>query len=306
MNQLLSSDQIIVGKFSTDDRIKETDIQFMPPTLVPADQFTIQTLTDAYNQTRVDYMVPMPLNAARLAEYIQIYDVNMERSVVAMAGEQILGINMIGDRDGCSWVTRLGVLPVKRRQGSGEAMTRYLLEMSLQLGHHQTILEVIKNNIPAHTLFKKLNFHEIRELLVMRRPPNGDYKTPNGKIEWLSGNAAIDVLGTYPTSLPWTNQPETYINAGDAQGIRCELPEGHRGWMIFRKQKFYLTHFVLHTEAGDPPKVAQALLANLHNKYPILDTHIENIAEDDPHLPVFHDFGYLEAFRRIEMYRDAC
>jgi ribosomal protein S18 acetylase RimI-like enzyme len=283
---------------------KVSEEEFMPPTLVPADQFTIQTLTDAYNQTRVDYMVPMPLNAARLAEYIEVYDINMERSVVAMAGEQILGINMIGDRTGRSWVTRLGVLPVKRRQGSGEAMTRYLLEMSQQLGHGRAILEVIKNNVPAHTLFKKLNFYEIRELLILRRPPNGDYKTPDAKIKWLPANAAIDLLGTYPVALPWTNHPETFINAGDAAGMRCELPDGDRGWMIFRKQKFYLTHFVMYTEAGDPIKVTQALLANLHNKYPILDTHIENIAADDPHLPVFYDFGYLEAFRRIEMYRD--
>jgi len=305
MNQFICKDQTMVGEYSLDCQQKETEIHFMPPTLVPADQFTIRALTDAYNQTRVDYMVPMPLNAARLAEYVHIYDVDMERSVVAMAGEQILGINMIGDRNGCSWVTRLGVLPVKRRQGSGEAMTRYLLEMSHQLGHQQALLEVIKNNVPAHRLFKKLNFHEIRELLILRRPPNGDYETPQGKIDWLTANNAIDLLGTYPIPLPWTNQPETYINAGDAQGIRCELPEGHRGWMVFRKQKFYLTHFVLYTEAGDPTKVARALLANLHNKYPILDTHIENIVEDDPHLPVFHDFGYLEAFRRIEMCRNA-
>jgi ribosomal protein S18 acetylase RimI-like enzyme len=247
----------------------------------------------------------MPLNAARLAEYVRNYDVDMERSVVAMAGNQVLGINMIGVRNGHSWITRLGVLPVKRRQGSGEAMTRYLLEMSHQLGHPRAILEVIKNNIPAHTLFKKLNFYEIRELLILRRPPNGDYETPPARIEWLESSDAIDLLGTYPHALPWTNQPETYIHAGDALGLRCELPEGQRGWMIFRKQKFYLTHFVLHTEAGDPLRVAQALLSNLHNRYPILDTHVENISEDDPHLPVFWNFGYLEAFRRIEMYRDA-
>lgn len=276
----------------------------MPPTLIPASQFSIQNLTDAYNQTRVDYMVPMPLNAARLAEYVHIYDVDMERSVVAMAGEQMLGINMLGSREGRSWVTRLGVLPVKRRQGAGEAMTRYLLEMSRQLGYPRAILEVIKNNVPAHTLFRKLGFYETRELLVLRRPPNGDYATPLGQVEWLGPNAGIDLLTDYPEPLAWTNQPETYIHAGDAQGLRCELPEGHKGWLLFRKQRFYLTHFVLHTEAGDPVQVAHALLANLHNQFPNLDTHAENIAADDPHLPAFWDFGYLEAFRRIEMYRD--
>jgi len=289
---------------STDLWQEEIEVAFTPPTLVPASKFSIETLTEAYNQTRVDYMVPMPLNADRLREYISIYDINLERSVVAMDGEQILGINMIGLREGRSWVTRLGVLPVKRRRGAGEDMTRYLLDMSEQVEHKRTILEVIKNNVPAHTLFRKLGFYEIRELLILRRPPNGDYETPAGEITWLDANSAIDLLVRYPHPLPWTNQPETFINAGDALGLQCELPEGHSGWMIFRKQKFYLTHFILHTETGDPLRVAQALLSNLHNKYPILDTHIENITEDDPHLPVLQDFGYFEAFRRIEMYHD--
>jgi len=61
---------------------------------------------------------------------------------------------------------------------------------------------------------------------------------------------------------------------------------------------------VLHTETGDPLQCARALLADLHSRYPRRDTHTENIATDDPHLPVFWEFGYLEAFRRIEMYRD--
>ena len=79
---------------------KGLEVAFVPPTLVHASEFSIETLTDAYNQTRVDYMVPMPLNADRLREYVSIYDIDMERSVVAMAGEQILGINMIGSATG--------------------------------------------------------------------------------------------------------------------------------------------------------------------------------------------------------------
>jgi hypothetical protein len=46
--------------------------------LIPASQFTLDELTGIYNQTRVDYMVPMPMNAARLAEYISVYDVDLD------------------------------------------------------------------------------------------------------------------------------------------------------------------------------------------------------------------------------------
>ncbi len=52
--------------------------------LVPASRFTIEQLTAIYNQTRVDYLVPMPMNARRLQEYITAYDVRLEHSLVAM------------------------------------------------------------------------------------------------------------------------------------------------------------------------------------------------------------------------------
>jgi hypothetical protein len=35
--------------------------------LVKASEYSVEELTEAYNQTRVDYMVPMPMNKARLA-----------------------------------------------------------------------------------------------------------------------------------------------------------------------------------------------------------------------------------------------
>jgi ribosomal protein S18 acetylase RimI-like enzyme len=276
----------------------------MPRQLLPANQFTIDALTNAYNQTRVDYLVPMPFNVARLAEYIKIYNVDMDRSVVATDGEQILGINMLGRRADLSWITRLGVLPVRRRKGTGEAMMRYLLEKSDELGHPHCVLEVIKNNAPAYQLFKKLKFYETRELLILRRAPNGPMTPPKGDLVWFSSHQALDVLARYPNNLPWLNQIETFQQSDDTLGLRCKLPNGDCGWLVFRKQKFYLTHLVLHTEQGDPIRVAKALLTYLHLRYPIQDTHTENIPLDDPHLPAFWDLGYFEVFRRIEMCRD--
>jgi len=274
----------------------------MPLNLVPASQFSLETLTQAYNQTRVDYIVPMPMNAARLGEYIRIYDVDMDRSVVALKDEEILGINMLALRPGRSWITRLGVLPASRRQGAGNAMMTYLLERSAEAGHGLCMLEVIEGNKPAHKLFVKHGFEETRQLLILRRPPE-QTDAPDCSLTWLDFDAALDLLGHYPGSLAWTNQAETYLNTGDAMGLRCELSRGDRGWMVFRKQRFYLSHFVLHTEAGDPFRVAYALLRLVHGRFPGLDTHTENIASDDPHLPAFWDLGYVEAFRRIEMVR---
>ena len=111
-----------------------------PVQLLPAHRFTIAQLTAAYNQTRVDYLVPMPMNAARLAEYIHVYDVDLGASVVALEGDTPLGLAMLGVRPGRSWITRLGVLPTARRHGVGRALMEALLETSDRRGFPFTVL----------------------------------------------------------------------------------------------------------------------------------------------------------------------
>ena len=50
---------------------------------VPASQYTYQQLADVYNQTRIDYIVPMPMNAKRMQEYIDHYDLDLDNSIIA-------------------------------------------------------------------------------------------------------------------------------------------------------------------------------------------------------------------------------
>jgi ribosomal protein S18 acetylase RimI-like enzyme len=269
--------------------------------LAPASQFTIEEITLAYNQTRIDYMVPMPMNVARLASYVKVYDIDMERSWVAVDGDKILGLAMLGVRPGRTWVTRLGVLPVHRRAGTGEALTRALLAETRALGRPAALLEVIKGNQPAHALFQKVGFRETRELYILRRPPGQPPGDPPGRANWLEKEEALDLLCGHPVRPAWTNEIDSFINAGDAQGLEVHLGGGERGWMAFRRQKFLLSHFVLRTESGDPRRVAGALVAHLYSRFPHIDTFVENVPASDEHLPALMTLGFMEVFRRVEM-----
>ena len=273
--------------------------------LIPADQFTIEELAAIYNQTRVDYMVPMPMNAARLAEYIATYDVKLEHSLVATTtdGEK-LGVIMLGVRKGRAWITRLGVLPNTRRGGIGKALFEGLLKQSARLSIDFHMLEVIKNNIPAHQLFLKFGFREIGELLVLRRSPLTQPQDPVvADAQRLDRADALVLVGHDRGTQPWTNQSESLFNAKEVSGLRLTLADGSRGWLVYQRQKFLLTRFAFKTEAGDPARVTYALLSHLHHQYPRLDTQIENIKINDPHLPAFYEMGYIESFRRIEMWQ---
>jgi len=270
--------------------------------LISAAQFTIQELVDLYNQTRVDYLVPMPMNADRLAEYIRDFDVDLSCSCVARAADgQVLGLGMVGVRENRSWITRLGVLPVTRRSGAGAALMDYMLEKADALNLEETHLEVIKNNEPAYKLFLKKGFIDADEYLVMRRAPHSISDPLLGSVEWLDRDEALQVLQTYPSHLTWINAIESMRNAPGVQGVRIRFPNGDAGWLVYRSQKFFLSHLVMHTEQGDPREIGTQLLLHLYNRYPRIDTYAENIHEKDPHLPAFRALAYFENFSRIEM-----
>jgi ribosomal protein S18 acetylase RimI-like enzyme len=271
--------------------------------LVPASHFSIDDLTGIYNQTRVDYMVPMPMNAARLTEYIAVYDVDLEHSLVAMQGDDLRGVAMLGVREGRAWITRLGVIPTTRRTGVGEALTVGLLEQAERLKINFDMLEVIKNNVPAHTLFHKLGFYEIGELLVLRRSPMAPPLPIIADARRLERAESLILVGRDRGTQPWTNQSESLVNASEVSGLQLTLADGSRGWLVYQRQKFTLTRFIYKTETGDPVKMAYAFLSHLHHQYPRLDTQLENIQVNDPHLPAFYEMGYVESFRRIEMWR---
>lgn len=273
--------------------------------LVPADQYTVEQLANIYNQTRVDYMIPMPMNSDRLADYIHDFDIDLHHSVVAIIDGQVSGLGMLGLRNNHSWVTRLGVLPNNRRVGIGDTIMKKMLNASQSIGLKSVILEVIKGNERAWSLFKKHGFEESGEYLVLRRAP-GLGRTDASLIEkmtWLDKDRALQCLRSAPRQT-WINDFSSMANADDVQGLSLNLDDGSCGWLVFRKKIPTLTHIVLHTERGNPEIVGGCLLRQLHFLHPRFDTYAENIHCSDPHLPVYLSMGYFEAFRRTEMIRE--
>jgi ribosomal protein S18 acetylase RimI-like enzyme len=273
--------------------------------LIPASHFTFGELVAAYNQTRVDYIVPMPMNETRLREYVRNYDVDMAASAVAMDGQQTLGLAMLGVRPDHAWITRLGVLPVQRKRGTGQALMEYLIDQANRLERDYVLLEVIKGNIPAHRLFLKLGFYETRELMVIRRPPGPlpDHVPPYTQTT-LTYEQAIELLQRRTTVPSWLDETPSLVNAGNLSALRVQLDNGGAGWLVYQSTIFQLARLVLQTEHGTPPQVALALLHALHSNHPALDTKSENLPVGNPHWPALQQFGYIESFRRIEMRLD--
>jgi ribosomal protein S18 acetylase RimI-like enzyme len=268
--------------------------------IVRASTFSLGELTEIYNATRSDYLIPMQMTPEEFEDYLTIYDVKVEHSFAAVVARQVLAIGMLGIRPGMGWVTRLGVLPGGRKRGVGEAILRRLMAESQALGLRATVLEVIKANPPARNLFTKTGYKETRELLVLKRSPAVRYPPDGCEVEWLDQPGSLAILNAYDYPLPWTNHPATYSHHSDMQGIRIKRADAC-GWLVFRQHGGTISHLVFNTVAGSSQETARCLLAHLYHRYAGAHTSLENIAIDDPHVPILFEFEFIEAFRRIEM-----
>lgn len=270
--------------------------------LVRAEEYSIQELTDAYNQTRVDYMVPMRMDTSKLAEYVQVYDIDLNESLVAQENENIVGLGMLGLRPNRAWITRLGMVANRRGSGIGKTLLKGLLANSDSLNIPQVCLEVIKGNKPAHALFLKLGFQDVRELVILRRPAQEAPK-PQTRAYPMDITNIIHHLNERAVSLAWTNQPETLHQIRGMAGFQLQSQGEVHAWMVFHRNFSRISRLIFGTKHEDPVFLMRELLAHLHTDHPDLDTYAENIPADDPHLPAFKELGYTEVFRRVEMHR---
>ena len=272
-----------------------------------ANQFTYEQLTDAYNQTRVDYLVPMPMNVARLREYSRVYDISLNHSCVVVNGDIMLGLGMLGVRHNRAWITRLGVLPHGRRKGTGGRIMETLIGQAHNDKLDYVWLEVIKGNKPAHTLFRKFGFVETRELIVARRPPNPNQDSSLlsrvKRVTTLNHEEAVILLSHRQDRPNWLNETETLQNVKNLSALLVELHNGGRGWVTYHAGLLQLTRIIVEVTAGDVTEVTETVLHVLHRRHKRQDAISENLF-NDAQWEGYQKMGYFDSFRRIEMVKE--
>ena len=271
--------------------------------LKPARAFTFRQLTDIYNQTRIDYIVPMPMNEAKLREYVHNYDVDLTQSLVAMSEGQPLGVAMLGVRSDVAWITRLGVTPHGRQKGIGRGLMTGLIENAGKLGSKKVVLEVIQDNVPAQRLFESLGFQVLRELLVVRRAPSPTNMTARNTlhIETAGFQEATSLLKTRTDAASWVTATESLNKVGSLVALVADIPKLGQGWLVYESSVFQLSRLILKTDPAASPEVATSLLQHLHWRHPVQDTVVENIPATDKLWPIFQSLGYMTSFVRVEM-----
>lgn len=283
--------------------------QSAPPDWIiyPACQYTFEQLAEIYNATRIDYIVPMPMSARRMEEYVHDYDVDLKHSIVITgAGGHPAGIGMLGRRGRRGWLTRLGIVPHLRQHRLGHLLMRELLEYARALELRQLQLEVIVGNEPAQRLFTRYDFMPTRELLVLSRPPSAALPAQDTllRVEALE-RADIQryLVAGRRLSASWIDEPDSLIRNENLTGFLAHHPDGSSGWVACRRSRFQITHFAVDVPPHCAYDMILALFTALHRAFPTQDAKFENFPADAAGLDALHLLGYIEVFRRIEMQR---
>ena len=113
------------------------------------------------------YFVPFAVDEATFGFMVEVFDLDLTESLVAVDDRGPVGLANLGRRGRRTWLGGVGVVPERRRQGIGEVLTRELVERARALGADEMVLEVIVENEPAIGLYEKLGFVRVRELEVL-------------------------------------------------------------------------------------------------------------------------------------------
>jgi ribosomal protein S18 acetylase RimI-like enzyme len=146
--------------------------------LSPSSELSRGELAALFTAAYEGYFVPFAVDEPTFDHMVDVFDLDLERSLVAVEDGAAVGLANLGRRGARTWLGGVGVIAARRREGIGELLTRRLLEQAAAAGATEMLLEVIVENRPAIALYEKLGFVRTRELEVLSlaagQPDGGD------------------------------------------------------------------------------------------------------------------------------------
>jgi GNAT superfamily N-acetyltransferase len=238
-----------------------------------------QLFTAAYE----GYVVPFQIDEARLGHLVDVFDLDLDRSVVAWEQGTTIGLANLGLRGARSWLGGVGVVPSARGRGIGELLTRTLVDRARAAGAREMVLEVIVENAPALALYEKLGWKTTRELevLSLAAAPGGSAD----EIDLADARSLIVAARTQPE--PWQREDATVDNLDGVAALGA-----HGGAAVYRIDGERVN--LLQLDGGD----LDALVAAIRARGPVLAL---NYPAGSPAAKALHDAGATVVLRQFEM-----
>jgi ribosomal protein S18 acetylase RimI-like enzyme len=246
--------------------------------LVPSSTFSFAELAELFTAGYEEYFVPVSVDEAAFAFIVESWDIDLDRSRVAVDDSGPIGFANLGVRGERGWIGGLGVRVAARRSGAGRA----LMEAVLDVAPPVVGLEVIEQNEPAIALYRSLGFEETRVLevwsLTEQAPEVDDVRV-------------VDPRPLGQDDLPWQRQARSLPDG-------FERLETDGGAALVRTNGPRVSVLQLAADGEEP---AHRLLAAARARGESL--HYVNVPEGDPASVAFAGLGGTLELRQCEFLR---
>ncbi|HKW21575.1 MAG TPA: GNAT family N-acetyltransferase [Ktedonobacterales bacterium] len=170
-------------------------------TLAPA------RVVEAFNRSFEGYFVPMTHTVDSLRSLIEVNDVALAHSFVAVdeVGRPG-GVVLLAIRGSRGWIAGMGLAPEWRGRGQAAPLMEAALTEARNLGLASVELEALAQNTPARRLYTRLGFEETRSLAVFTGPlAEGATLTEEPPLveEITVEQALADFAALHQTPPPW-------------------------------------------------------------------------------------------------------
>jgi ribosomal protein S18 acetylase RimI-like enzyme len=172
-------------------------------------EFSLAELASVFTASYDGYFVPIVVDETQLRYMVEVFDLDLSASLVAVERKRPVGLANLGRRGGRTWLGGVGVVPDHRGSGVGESLTRMLLDHAREAGGREMVLEVIVENAPAISLYAKLGFTRTRELEVLSLTAANQHSEAR-EIDLEEGLKLVAATRVGPE--PWQRAAETIAN----------------------------------------------------------------------------------------------
>ena len=276
-------------------------------TLIPARAVSVAERAQILNRSYVDYYVPMRLSPDQMASIDSFYDVDLDRSVMAMSDHVLVGMALLSVRGDRGWISGVGVLPEHRRRGIASAMVGRLVECARQASLRELSLEVFAQNTPAWRLYAEAGFEVTRELLLWRRAADADaLPIPVERLTVASPAALLERFGRWRREpVTWQRDATTLSRMVEAGRLKGYQLEWHGAPVAYCLISGYGESVALMdvgidpaTGVATPGRILLQALSHLHRGKAMT---ISNVPVDDPLNRVLAALRFLVTVRQVEM-----
>jgi GNAT superfamily N-acetyltransferase len=130
---------------------------------------SLEEYAAAFTASFSGYFFPMVIDVALLARKVRVEQHDLEHSLIAYRGGEIVGIAALAVRGDVGWVGGFGIVPEERGRGRGRELMSALLGQARGCNLRRLTLEVLAQNTGARRLYESAGMRVVRDLFILTR-----------------------------------------------------------------------------------------------------------------------------------------